>query len=645
MRLSRAWAVLAVASAIWGSNALEETQEHDIIKSILKQKLADMDNGIENRVLGQVDDAMEAEINDRSSTDVTTKPRRNPYSPKFKPLKSRMCPKPLGSRSEQDRYCEANYLPLEACGCKEVCHIWGDPHVSPFFSACSTTSMSKPKVYTFFELPANASDPDRIPIKVTGKVEKIMNRFKFVTELYVDYAGEVEGGSGPSSFDGAQPLITAKDCDNNLNEYLRYAFPLLDTPEESVILYLTAVCETKHANHLNVTLTITDNVKSIDTESINTLLDLAQSTQIEPQRMSSEMPDSTSRFPDDFGVCTDPRKYGDSSRKGYGKNPFWMHGDKCKRPTSYGDGRDCACGAQCSAFGDPHVHPFSSKHKAGGGFKADITKAEFRVMYSVFPTYSGVISVNECGFTTGYFAVYLKDVLPDPENLYNPDNYRVNEYVAADLCSADSDTASLTRKVIHAPQPVAQSNTDILANDEAVYSQSYSGYQVGKFLVYDDGTSQVIPRNMEDNIATFIQHTKASSESSAEVASVVDFGGVQAILKCHGTEVSKRFPTSRPYFNICIEHGNINADAPPVDDSSESRISRLTPRASSPVTASMLAIEKVLETGGWCATGAAKNKSKKRFDNRKASDIKIVPYNPEVERAQAYLEARAIPRK
>eukprot|EP00514_Thraustochytrium_sp_LLF1b_P010774 CAMPEP_0184540520 /NCGR_PEP_ID=MMETSP0199_2-20130426/685_1 /TAXON_ID=1112570 /ORGANISM="Thraustochytrium sp., Strain LLF1b" /LENGTH=635 /DNA_ID=CAMNT_0026934125 /DNA_START=176 /DNA_END=2083 /DNA_ORIENTATION=- len=574
------------------------------------------------------------------------KKSNDPYSPNFVPTPYKKCPKPLGGRTAGDRYCESVFQELPACGCKEVCHIWGDPHVSPFFSACSEVSMHKPGMYTLYELPPNDNEY-RQPIKIQGEVEKLKNKKsgatvgKFVTALYITYdnteEGEDDNNLTPNEymFDGVTPVFSAADCDENVNTDFQHYFPLYVNPtndSQLVMLRVRANCNAKHYDahktyHLNTTIEFLDQLTGAEDENVNNLLNLAADRSAGSRARTYSMPDSTSIFPDDSGVCVDPLGYDNSQSYTTKKNPvpFWLMNEECKRPSGLSDGRVCGCSQQCAAFGDPHIFAFNEVPKLSNSFKADTTRPEFRVLYSVAPYYSAVVEVNDCNFIVGFYGVYLKS--DAGTDLTDPENYDVAYYNAAEECDTLETVSPATRKKVHAPQQVVVQTTGVASINARAYDHALKGFNAGTFLVDNKGSTTAVPRKFESNVKDFV------TAQSSETASVLLAGGVQAILKCHASEPDKNGEMMK-YFNACIMRTDINVDPAPTDDSRRVLSGKLS---KDPGTGGLLAIEQALQSDGWCATGEGLkyNKRKATFKKYKhrskpAKQVKTFPYNPEM---------------
>merc|ERR1712232_408510 len=124
-------AIVAVLSALvvtTQGNAIEFLQQHlsRELKKKRKQETFEVVDGF----------SLELFENTAPTPDTCGIPRSN--------RRLKKCPKPefkvdgnKGKTQPENRRCEGMQY-QNHCSCSEKCRIWGDPHIAPFFSKCST---------------------------------------------------------------------------------------------------------------------------------------------------------------------------------------------------------------------------------------------------------------------------------------------------------------------------------------------------------------------------------------------------------------------------------------------------------------------------------------------------------------------------
>eukprot|EP00515_Schizochytrium_aggregatum_P020955 CAMPEP_0202118316 /NCGR_PEP_ID=MMETSP0965-20130614/43088_1 /ASSEMBLY_ACC=CAM_ASM_000507 /TAXON_ID=4773 /ORGANISM="Schizochytrium aggregatum, Strain ATCC28209" /LENGTH=604 /DNA_ID=CAMNT_0048688239 /DNA_START=55 /DNA_END=1869 /DNA_ORIENTATION=- len=573
--------------------------------AVLDKALADQQD-IDARTL------MDSEGNPVPRRELQLKRKNNPYSSKFRVRSERSCVKPADDRNTEDRYCESNFKPASVCGCKEVCHIWGDPHVSPFFSGCSEVSMKKPGVYTLYQIPENPNWPDRLPIKIEGEVIRSeRNKYRFVKKLMID----------------DRVVMSVADCKENVNTLFKNKYVILDNSVNQTLLTVESNCNQRHELHLNVTISLDNGIKGADDNDLATILSDAQQA-VRGTMNADGVPESTVYFDDDFGVCTDPLKYSNPNANGapqssnsynYGKNPFWSRSEECSRPSGLADGAECSCNQQCAAYGDPHMYDFPRKQELGNDFLANVKDPKNRVIYSAAPYYSAVVAIDECAYIRKFWAIYAKDVAVNA-NPEDPVNYHVVTYDASELCADESDVDPADRTKYFAPQQVVDPGVSATAAiDSMVYDPTVQGFNTGTFVKFDDNSVEPVPRSLQSNPEQFISIWNKSPNS------IIETGGVQAVLKCHTTEDRD----VRRYFNVCIERKGVLVRQP---DDAARRLAG-NDMIEDPNIHGLIGIERAIKSAGWCATG--KEVRGGGYERRSANEVTVFPYNPEVALAEA----------
>jgi len=499
---------------------------------------------------------------------------------------------------DRDRFCEpmvnSRGIDIQSrrngCNCQEICHVWGDPHLAPFYSPCSAYTMNTPGTYTLYMIPKEqgreelhleavvgeprTSSRGSEPVYIVGlKLDDKM--FMSVDECYDKNGkamiGESQTGSRMVQSDAA--LKRGADPDTRI--------------------VWTSTCSERHsAVHLSVTISV---------EDYNTL-NGAGSGLTEGK--------STVMFAKDWGVCTDPFKYGSGETDASSElavSLLEVDDNKltCKRKseikTNQGvDGRECTCNAQCSVFGDPNVHDFLEDPKSTETFKIPgegTMKSAYeqgRVLYEFTDNFAVFAHMNACEHIEELEILVNKNYAPtlgrkdctpigyDPEKEVPLSDFKVFRFNANDLCKTDEDFAAETRKSIVFPSE----------SDTRYYSPAVEGLDFGMYGVLDPSSSSAgaytSARVSRDTRLKACPVTNSKQTTSEPFQSFLDMGGVRVTMKCHRTRSTKRLE-STAFFNVCIERLKLSEST----STFEPTLSRNT----------YANAEKTLLTSGHCALG------------------------------------------
>lgn len=487
----------------------------------------------------------------------------------------------VGNPSNQDRYCEPNAISTnpDNCGCREQCHVWGDPHVESFLTGCDMLSLKAEAWYSLFYTGKDQTNRNKVQISAYAEDLSGRNKGYWVSKLYLE------------SFSQTGMILDVDMC--NANPNTRIPIDIEVTPTgytNSVTIRVLAYCDQKGSApmHVNTFITVIDNCVPETENSDDGSDDVPSSVKMFTEGGGSgicvnpcnndvmkvgaagaEKPDS---FPDrDMSMDSNGEKECKSGKKWVWDLEFGK--GSCKRRPGSIDGRTCSFTATCSAHGDPYLTNFyeemltdnskmckqTGKNKqctqvfpkevADDADPADQQEAmQSREMYMVPGSFQAEVYTDDCHLITKYIAHYKVG-----KKIYTA------EYNAADLCplyDADGNyyTAGSTGVMFQAPSESPSGVKHIDNVNKKVYDAWTGGFTLPT-VQNDDG-----------------------SETE---------GGVVAVnLKCHITNPKGDNPP-RLYFNTCVERydGQSLAGGDFILDGDYKTL------------------EKSMLTRGWCATG------------------------------------------
>jgi len=521
--------------------------------------------------------------------------------------------------STSDRFCEQESDQGPECSCQEVCHVWGDPYVAPFWSECAVKSMSNAKkTYTLWHLPEK---PGRAAIEITNTIFELNRRADYVEAVFIngemvlhvdnctDEHGSATNAAEISTFDTHSDRLLASMV-HEAQASGAEALPIRDT---DVTITVKAICFFKRVWHLKATVTIVDNgVGKYDDMSFH----------------SVNLNTTTPMFADDTGACVSPAEVATQKNLNCGRR-------SSEKST---EGRTCSCGTGCSVYGDPRVFDFYAKRPektrdASGSvkftpcdsehncFKLDKAKKVNKdpsktVLFSFGDIFGVDIRIDKCEYVRE-FNVYMfnpqraKDceITTYPGIPESVDDMSLSEddveaqygnvaYRAKDLCRGST---AQQRTTVQVPSDL---------NGRTWNSDFSEGYDLGIYAKLVSGKFMRLNRG-----GTVKQCAKMNSISESDVVELIDYGTTQVTGKCHKTKFS-----SRRYFNLCIKRSNVirTAYEPLFDTVKRVRFRKINKylhpeqdqsRSMSNATASeefsslLLAMEDDPVVGGYCPLG------------------------------------------
>mmetsp|Transcript_20776 Transcript_20776/g.52671 ORF Transcript_20776/g.52671 Transcript_20776/m.52671 type:complete len:581 (-) Transcript_20776:53-1795(-) len=496
-----------------------------------------------------------------------------------------------GPRKLQDRFCERSNKVAETCTCNEVCNVWGHPFVAPFWSKCAVNVVNEPGSYPVWYLPPTKG---RDEVNITAAVDPAESGGFAVTGLYVNDDLVMLAEDCVDSLTGSPTEYVATDIISLKSDNLLARKP---KAEDDVSVIWKSLCTWKNSRwQLNVTVIIKDNGATKSTAMDSTVPDDV-----------ATIPSSTIMFAKDSGLCVDPRDYINGARRLI-----------CGRVSDSKagldmDARECSCSSQCAAYGKPWVYDLFAKHPKNGGKDEcssknkecfalpagdNVESRQDQVLYNFKNRFAAEAVMDECKHISAVRLYFLRKrdrvarcnrgFQPESITSYeDPEDLAMDEISAAEVCVNEEDFDFTDRKRLLIPSETMRTR---------FFSPDLNGYDLGLFARMDDGDLLEIPRDKDVKECL----------NPNRVTELIDFGGVQVILKCH------RLVTGTPYFNVCVERNGVRraeyrAD---MDTTKRLHIDRLLLQVDPESVEgadrrTLLAVEAAAQSGGHCAVGEA----------------------------------------
>lgn len=500
-----------------------------------------------------------------------------PENPK---TESKLCePNPEGSHAANDGVATCK-------DCSQVCHGWGDPHVSTFATPCTTSLFSKKGKYLFYsrlveDNNGNVDYENSIQINVKAKLfdntmsskqKPFMNAF-----ILRESANE-------------QKELTTNDCKQDSNKNI-HGVKWVSSDSE------LQKNEKKRVKDIKIEYFGGCRIKW-GVSSIEVWVKISDSGAENVPSSPNEFPynQHTKFFANDKGACIDPMHYGLNSENDINSNTYTKYTVKEKEKLKYncdrqshltqkgGEGRTCSCSGECAVYGDPHILDFIMKKtkKVKDSFllpkPGSRTQAQ-RVLFSSLNKFAIIVDMDECEFINKAKFYFLKTkYLPDLESCkkkpWNDDWITKNMYTKI-IYTAESFCGDLTqteeRKSLIIPN--AEEHPDY-------FNEEIGGYNAGYTVVPESGKKWAwpIPDNKESTA------TKCLQKIGQKPDKIVYMGSISTVLKCHLSA------DGMPYFNVCIRNNDMGWE------SSSSTVQAVDEN-------SFTEMQQYGHTAGWCATG------------------------------------------